>query len=43
MRTAACTIPITAARLAIDAIEPVVLRRENGQDVAGWLVSARLP
>ena len=34
---------ITAARLAVNAIEPVVLRRENGQDVAGWLVSARRP
>ena len=34
---------IAEARLAIHAIEPVVLRRENGQDVAGWLVSARRP
>ena len=32
---------ITDAKLALNAIDPVVLRRERGQDVAGWLVSAR--
>ncbi len=31
------------AALALNAIEPVVLRREGGKDVAGWLVSARRP
>ena len=34
---------VADARLAVNAIDPVVLRRENGQDVAGWLVSARTP
>ena len=34
---------VADARLAVKAIDPVVLRREKGQDVAGWLVSARLP
>jgi len=32
---------VANAKLAVNAIEPVVLRRESGQDVAGWLVSAR--
>ena len=34
---------IAHAKLSVNAIDPVVLRREKGQDVAGWLVSARLP
>jgi predicted TPR repeat methyltransferase len=32
---------VADAKLAVKAIDPVVLRRERGQDVAGWLVSAR--
>lgn len=32
---------VAGARLTVNDIDPVVLRREKGQDVAGWLVSAR--
>jgi predicted TPR repeat methyltransferase len=31
---------VADANLAVSAIDPVVLRRESGRDVAGWLVSA---
>lgn len=32
---------IADAKLSLNALDPVVLRKERGQDVAGWLVSAR--
>lgn len=32
---------VAAAKLGVNALDPVVLRKERGQDVAGWLVSAR--
>jgi predicted TPR repeat methyltransferase len=32
---------VADARLAVNAVDQVVLRRESGQDVAGWLVSAK--
>jgi predicted TPR repeat methyltransferase len=31
---------VSGARLAVSCIEPVVLRRESGREVAGWMVAA---